>query len=63
MIPLNMGWFFLCDRNRQLEVKDIVGDGLNCILAVGVGVTCGVKIKTPDLVHLEENSYISLRTP
>lgn len=33
-----------------------MSDGLNCILAMGVAVTCGVKIKTPHVVHLEENS-------
>lgn len=54
-----MGCFFLCDGIRHLEVKDMVGDSLNCILAMGVAV----KIKTPHVLHLEENSYIPLCTP
>lgn len=59
--PLNTGCFQLCDRNRHEEVKDMV-DGLNCILDMGVVVTSGVKIKTPHVVHLEENSLIPLCT-
>lgn len=40
----------------------MAGDGLNCILDMGVAVTSGVKIKTAHVVHLEENSLIPLCT-
>lgn len=40
----------------------MAGDGLNCILDMGVAGTSGVKIKTPRVVHLEENSLIPLCT-
>lgn len=40
----------------------MAGDGLSCILDMRVAVTSGVKIKTKQVVHLEENSLISLCT-
>lgn len=51
-----MVWFCLWERNRHLEVKDVAGGGLNPILDMDVAVTCGVKIETQHVVHLEENS-------
>lgn len=40
----------------------MAGGGLNCILDMDVAVTSRVKIKTPHVMHLEENSLIPLCT-